>query len=147
MGYRTQLQTFKSYGFVPDGPCVGQEPPDEPPACTDASRVRLNVHPLDLCDRWCKAFEAAHSDIRVGVADDIEPAVWRIELHSVFEIGRDHCIDIKGEPIACRGGTGDPAQVLCDQTSGSISRRGVIDGEKFNSVLCVARSHFRRAAW
>src|SRR5438093_12576063 len=105
MGYRKQLQTFKSYGFVPDGPCVGQEPPDEPPACTDASRVRLNVHSLDLCDRWCKGFEAGHPDIRVGMADDIEPAVWGIELHSVCEIGRDYSIIISVELIGCRAGS------------------------------------------
>lgn len=132
MSHGKELQALQSYDFVPDGPCIVQELLHEPPACADASHMRLNIHPLNLCDCWCKTFEAANPDVRVGVADYIEPAAWGVELRLVFEIGRDHRIDIKGQPVVYRSAAGDPAQILRDQTSRSVPRRGVLDGEKFD---------------
>src|SRR5438876_1787171 len=59
-------------------------------ARADTAHMRLNIHPLNLCDGGRETLEATDSDVRVGVAEHLEPAAWRVELRAIIDrrIGR-----------------------------------------------------------
>jgi hypothetical protein len=94
----------------------------------------LNVHPLNLCDGWGETFQAANADIRAGVAEDVEPAAWRVELGAIVEIGTDHRIYIKGQTVVRCGGVCNPSQVLGDQALGCFACLRILNCAEFNGA-------------
>src|SRR5438132_14056592 len=92
--------------------------------------MRLNIHPLNLCDGGRETLEATDSDVRVGVAEHVESAAWRVELRAIIDIGLHHRIDIEGYAVVCCGGTRDPSCVLCDEKECRFAWRQIFDCEE-----------------